>query len=139
VRRKFGSALEAIRQERALSSKETVPVVSPALLVKFVIFVDIQDFTKKGPLPHWVFSVSALGSFLISILLPKAVQDVPKQRPSPAAARPPLAPSRFVSAAPFGAASARRIVSRREGLSPLRTSTREGDKFVRHFWHKDKF
>jgi len=70
VRRKFGSALQAIRQEWALSSKETVPVVSPALLVKFVIFVDIQDLTKKGPPPHWVFNVSALGSFLISILLP---------------------------------------------------------------------
>ena len=49
MRRKFGSALEAIRQEWALSSKETVPVVSPALLVKFVIFVDIQDLTKKAP------------------------------------------------------------------------------------------
>lgn len=26
-----------------------MPVVSPALLVKFVIFVDIQDLTKKAP------------------------------------------------------------------------------------------
>ena len=43
MRRKSGSASEAIRQDWALSSKETVPVVSPALLVKFVIFADIQD------------------------------------------------------------------------------------------------
>jgi hypothetical protein len=53
VRWKFGSALEVIRQAWALSSKETVPVVPPALLVKFVIFVDIEglptrtDFTPE--------------------------------------------------------------------------------------------
>jgi len=40
---KFGSAFVAIRQERAPSSKERVPSVSPALLIKLVIFVDIQD------------------------------------------------------------------------------------------------
>jgi hypothetical protein len=56
VRRKFGSALETMRQQWALSSKETLPVVSPALLVKFVIFVDIQDdLTEKGPLHIGVF------------------------------------------------------------------------------------
>ena len=79
MRRKFGSALEAKRQEWALSSKETVPVVSPALLVKFVIFVDIQDLTKKGPTPplrllvcFWGFSSSQFYSRHRRL-------DVPKQ------------------------------------------------------------
>jgi hypothetical protein len=48
VRWKFGSPLEAIRQEWALSSKETVATVSPASLVKFVIFVDISASPQCG-------------------------------------------------------------------------------------------
>jgi hypothetical protein len=47
VRWKFGSALEAIRQEWARSSKEMVSTVSPALLVKFAIFVDISASQLK--------------------------------------------------------------------------------------------
>jgi hypothetical protein len=37
-----------MRQARALSSKETVPVVSPPLLVKFVTFADIQGLPKTA-------------------------------------------------------------------------------------------
>jgi len=58
VRWKFGSPLEAIRQEWALSSKETVATVSPASLVKFVIFVDISAsphnaVVRDGLADHW--------------------------------------------------------------------------------------
>jgi hypothetical protein len=60
------------------SSKETVPVVSPTLLVKFVVFIDIQNLLPKRPTP----SVLKVDLFLEATLTSRVLGGVGFERGS---------------------------------------------------------